>query len=101
MDQITARTLRNVEWKPVYEYAGVISFTIYASDALPGLTITKERRGKRKVNTIYKFDGRRTDSPTQVVKYYNDKARKAKTDGGRPPAGSAKSAGRPRGGPSV
>lgn len=106
MEQITARTLRNVEWKQVYNYEGTpgkgfrsYGFTVYASDALPGLTITKERRGMKRVKTttLYKFDGRKTDSPTQVVKYYNEKARKAKADGGRPAAGSLKSTGRPRG----
>jgi hypothetical protein len=103
MDQITARTLRAVEWKPVYVYTSApgafgkpnYSFTTYASSQLPGLTITKEERTGRRFKTIttYKFMGRKTDSPTQIVRYWNEHAKKAKGLGGRLPAGSPKSAG--------
>lgn len=86
MEQITARTLRNVEWKPVYTYdngRNSYTFTTYACDALPGVTITKERRGTKrvKINTIYQFENRKTDSPTQLVKYWNDKVKRGKTNG--------------------
>lgn len=95
MEQITARALRTVEWKQVYSYESRpgYGFTTYASDKLPGLTITKDRRGKR-LSTTYKFNGRKTDSPTQVVRYWNEEAKKRKGIG-RPAAGSPKSAGRP------
>lgn len=105
MEQVTARTLRNAKWDPVYTYTSApgafaksnYSFTTYACDALPGLTITKETRSwKRGTTTTYKFMGRKTDSPTQIVRYWNEHAKKAKgVDSGRPPAGSPKSAGRP------
>lgn len=97
MEQITARALRTVEWKQVYTYESRpgYGFTTYASDALPGLTITKDRRGKR-LTTSYKFNGRKTDSPTQVVRFYNEEAKKRKGLG-RPAAGSPKSAGRTSG----
>jgi len=83
MQQITARALRQAEWKVVYEYkAGPrgVSFTTYACDRLPGLTITKEVRMVRRVrtSTIYKFNGKSTDSPTQVVRYWNEAAKKWK-----------------------
>lgn len=103
MQQITARALRQAEWKPVYKYdspaPGGTSFVTYASDRLPGLTVTKETRGSRnrgrfRTNTIYKFGDKRTDSPTQIVRYWNEEAKKRRGDG-RPPAGSPKSAGGP------
>ncbi len=86
MQQITARVLRQAEWKPVYQYNSTVrggkSFTVYASDRLPGLTITKEVRGtsrRVRTTTFYKFAGRTTDSPTQVVKYWNEHAKASKT----------------------
>lgn len=104
MNQITARALRSVEWKQVYSYASApgafgkptYSFVTYACDALPGLTVTKEERSGRRhrVTTTYKFMGRKTDSPTQIVRYWNEHAKKVKgVDGGRSPAGSPKSIG--------
>lgn len=103
LHQITARALRQAEWKPVYTYARspAFAFTTYACDALPGLTITKERHGVKRVktNTVYKFNGRRTDSPTQIVRYWNEHAKASKTRKpgepvGRPAAGRAEQAGR-------
>lgn len=100
MEQITARALRTVEWKQVYQYDNGkgFRFTTYASDKLPGLTITKEQRGSRRVktHTTYAFEGRKTDSPTQIVRYWNEKVKRNKGTGSAP-AGSPKSAGRPRG----
>lgn len=105
MEQITARALRQAEWKPVYRYNDRpgFSFTTYASDRLPGLTITKEQRGIKRVRTttIYKFGNRTTESPTQIVRFWNDyvkagkASRKPGEPNGRPAASGAKPAGRP------
>ena len=97
MEQITARVLRNAEWKAVYEYKGSsMSFVTYACDALPGLTITHETRGRRKTRTYYSARGRKTDSPTQAVRLYNATIKAAKAErSGQCPPGCPKSAGRP------
>lgn len=105
LDQITARTLRNADWKPVYTYdngRNSYAFTTYACDALPGITITKEARGTKRVrlNTVYQFQGRKTDSPTQLVRYWNEAARAARSGGSAPP-GSPQQARRTRGGAGV
>lgn len=96
MEQITARALRNADWKPVYTYDNGrdtaikgrrYTFTTYACGALPGVTITKEQRGTKRVrlNTSYQFQGRKTDSPTQLVRFWNEAARAAKSGGPAPP----------------
>lgn len=92
MQQITARALRQAEWKPVYDYKAVhpggVSFTTYACDRLPGLTITKETRQFRRrsrVTTVYAFNKRKTDSPTQAVRYWNEHAKREKGSKERKP----------------
>lgn len=77
---ITIKVLRDAAWKHVYRYNGVtLAFTTYASDALPGVTVTHEvtLKPKRRKRTVYTINGQRTDSPTQAVRIYNEQARKS------------------------
>lgn len=85
MKPISTKTLRDVTWRQVYKYDGRgMRFVTFAADDVPGLTITHERalvneRPVGKVKTTYSVrypDGaRRTDSPIQAVRLYNEQAR--------------------------
>lgn len=87
--KITAKKMRDVEWKCVYSYVGVnTSFKTYASEAIPGLTITHEKVGPKRSRTIYTIivdvmSGKaciataKTESPSQAVKIYNAQIEKA------------------------
>lgn len=95
---ITIKVLRDAAWKHVYRYNGVtLAFTTYASDALPGVTVTHEvtLKPKRRKRTVYTINGQRTDSPTQAVRIYNEQARKESLGDRHAPAGSPKPTGRP------
>ena len=81
---ITLKTLRDVEWKQIYAYAGVTSsFVTFGCDTLPGITITHERvqnmLSKSKVVTHYTVQTergpRRADNPTFAVRLYNEESR--------------------------
>lgn len=63
---ITIKQLRSASWVKVFEYAGPPGFVTFSSD-IPRLTITHEAR-----------PGRRTDSPSQAVRYWNEIERKEK-----------------------
>lgn len=85
MTQITARALRQADWKKVYQYTGATtSFSTYACDALPGLTVTHEKRGSKRTRTYYTVRGRQTDSPTQAVRLYNTVVKNEKLDTNSP-----------------
>lgn len=104
--KVTAKKMRDVEWKCVYSYIGVnTSFKTYASDAIPGLTITYDKVGSKRSKTTYTISGvtshpdlaakskwsAKTESPSQAVKIYNAQIEKAA--GRRPSAGDPEQAG--------
>lgn len=70
---ITVRQLRGANFIQVYSYDGTsTSFVTFACDAIPGLTLTHEKRkGSKKIVITYQCHGRKTDSPSQAVKFYN------------------------------
>lgn len=78
MKPITRRLMNAGDWRQVYQYDGSsLSFTIYACDQFPGMTIAYERRGAGKVKTFYTVFGKRTDSPTQAVRLWNQRVQDA------------------------
>ena len=86
MKQISQKTLRDATWQCVYTYSGkTLSFVIFACDALPGITIAHERtKGYAKAKTVYTVNKKRTESPSQAVKLWNEQARKLReTDNAR------------------
>lgn len=94
--RISAKIMRDAEWKCVYSYVGsTTSFKTYASDAIPGLTITYDKVGSKRTKTTYTISGPnywfRTESPSQAVRLYNAQIEKARD--GRPATGSPEPAG--------
>lgn len=75
---ITLKQLRAAEWKKVYAYQGeAMAFDTFATDAIPHLTVTHTRRKLGgPVSIAYAARGRRTDSPSQAVRYWNEEERK-------------------------
>jgi len=90
MDQITGRLLRQQKWSKNYEYKGVsLSFETF-SCAIPGISLTHERKTPTsKVKVVYSAFGRRTESPSQLVRIYNEEVRRQ--SGFRDATGSAES----------
>lgn len=86
---ISTKTLRDADWKQVYQYNGLsMTFATYACVAIPDLTITHHRSSRgRTVKTTYRVFGKTTDSPTQAVRIYNAE-QKVRATGGREAAGS-------------
>lgn len=67
--------LSKADWHLVYQYdyndhgAG---FKTFAAKDIPGITITHDRKIGAKTTLIYyTVDKKRTDSPSQAVKWYN------------------------------
>lgn len=83
MSAISQRQFRALAWTQVYEYSGhTKSFKTFGC-GLPYLTMTHEwQRGKKPMRIYYTVAGRSTDSPTQIVRWYNEEA-KARLNGGR------------------
>lgn len=74
---ITLRQLRAATFVPVYDYAGrTRGFTVFAAGDMPGLTVTHDRLPGSRVRITYRVDGRTTDSPSQVVRMWNEKEKK-------------------------
>lgn len=76
---LTVARLQKVNWKLVYDYryndrgAG---FKIFACDAVPGITVTHDKKiGASKTLIYYTVNKQRTDSPWQACKWYNSKSR--------------------------
>lgn len=90
MKPITQKTLRGADWQRVYAYDGAtLSFVIFICDALPGMTIAKEKR-RGKTYTVYTVFGKRTDSLIQATRLWNVKAHEH-VKSGRQAAGSPQS----------
>lgn len=77
---LSVAKLQKADWRQVYSYdyndwgAG---FKTFASEALPGITVTHDRKvGAAKTLIYYTLHGRRTDSPSQACKIWNEKERK-------------------------
>lgn len=101
MDQITQRKIRDAEWAQVYAYDGKgTRFKTYACDAIPNLTITHEKIGKRRSRSVYTVIrtgevNLRTDSILHAIRSYNAEAKK-RAGVSRPAAGSPEQARQPR-----
>lgn len=83
MTPISVKKLRDAEWVLAYAHLAITrsspSFKIFTSSTVPDVSISHTWFPGRnnKVRIEYNFKGRRTDSPTQVVRWYNEEARKA------------------------
>lgn len=69
---ITIKQFRAMTWKKVYEYAGKVNhFETYSCEALPGVTITHDFKKGKPTRITYAVGKRRTESPSQLVKWIN------------------------------
>lgn len=92
---LTVKKLQIVEWKKVYDYAyndKGAGFQTYSSE-IPNVTITHDRKiGASRTLIYYTVHGKRTDSPAQVCRWWNETAAKS---GGSDATDGAQPAGRP------
>lgn len=78
---LTVARLQKADWKLIFAYqyndrgAG---FKTFACDALPGITVTHDKKiGASKTLIYYTVNKQRTDSPWQACKIYNEKERQS------------------------
>lgn len=76
MMPLSVLKLAKADWRLVYQYdyndrgAG---FKTFADDKLPGITITHDRKvGSQRTIIYYTVHKKRTDSPSQACKIYNE-----------------------------
>jgi hypothetical protein len=73
---MTLRELRALDWKELYRYASRNQTIVYYGSATPGIIVTHRRRGAGKVEITYLAAGRKTESPSQAVRWVNQAERK-------------------------
>ncbi len=72
---LTIARLQKADWKLIFQYAyndRGAGFKTFAADALPGITVTHDKKiGASKTLIYYTVGGKRTDSPWQACKWHN------------------------------
>lgn len=72
---LTVARLQKAEWVLIFQYAyndRGAGFKTFASDKLPGITVTHDKKiGANKTLIYYTVNKQRTDSPWQATKWYN------------------------------
>ena len=71
---------RALKWEVVYQYASrKQAFRIFGNERHPNLVVIHDQKGPR-VKISYRAYARKTDSPIQAVRWYNEENRRRRNE---------------------